>query len=498
MRDTEVTAGDFTRTIGSTANQNRVLGASTEDASARLGKTLLPVLASVQRAFGPLLDAIASFIEKNPVLTRNIVIAAGALAGLTVAMGLLGVAVNILFSPVTAIIAAMGGVAAAVYLVAFRWKELPLLFKAVLLPVKMVVDGFMGLVNTLQNIGRAIGWLHGVITGTVGTAAVQTKATVLDLQATVNQFIDPLAGQSMQVDNFSSSLLGLGDDATDTADKLKKLKEEAAGIFTDASRDEADYKRQVAEAIIEQEQGISDKKRQLRELERSEDSDANERQIEELRTSIATETTALANMRDLRLQFSAEIEEAERRASLTAFERKIEDMQRERISRLEAHLARLQEIELEIAAERGKSNAIASAFNAAQTAMQSAITKTREVAEAEAERMKKAFDRAVSSMSTLSGGKVSTGSVAALLNRRAVGGPVMGSTPYIVGEQGPELFVPNQSGSIMNAGALGRMQPAGVAPIYITISNNSFMGERDMAEKVGDMIIRKLKNNSRL
>ena len=137
----------------------------------------------------------------------------------------------------------------------------------------------------------------------------------------------------------------------------------------------------MAEAIIEQEEGISDKKRQLRELERAEDSDANERQIEELRASIETETAALANMRDIRSQFSAEIEEAERRASLTAFERKIEDMQRERISRLEAHLARLQEIELEIAAERGKSNAIASAFNAAQSTMQNAITKTREVAD---------------------------------------------------------------------------------------------------------------------
>lgn len=32
---------------------------------------------------------------------------------------------------------------------------------------------------------------------------------------------------------------------------------------------------------------------------------------------------------------------------------------------------------------------------------------------------------------------------------RAIGGPVLAGTPYIVGEQGPELFVPSSSGSVM-------------------------------------------------
>jgi hypothetical protein len=33
---------------------------------------------------------------------------------------------------------------------------------------------------------------------------------------------------------------------------------------------------------------------------------------------------------------------------------------------------------------------------------------------------------------------------------RANGGPVASNTPYMVGEQGPELFVPNAGGSIVN------------------------------------------------
>jgi phage-related minor tail protein len=48
---------------------------------------------------------------------------------------------------------------------------------------------------------------------------------------------------------------------------------------------------------------------------------------------------------------------------------------------------------------------------------------------------------------------------------RANGGPVSGGTPYIVGERGPELFVPSRSGTIVPNGAGG-----GVT----VIQNNTF------------------------
>lgn len=38
---------------------------------------------------------------------------------------------------------------------------------------------------------------------------------------------------------------------------------------------------------------------------------------------------------------------------------------------------------------------------------------------------------------------------------RAVGGPVSGGTPYMVGERGPELFVPNSSGQVSPNGRMG-------------------------------------------
>jgi SLT domain-containing protein len=38
---------------------------------------------------------------------------------------------------------------------------------------------------------------------------------------------------------------------------------------------------------------------------------------------------------------------------------------------------------------------------------------------------------------------------------RQLGGPVMGNTPYIVGENGPELFTPSTTGRITRNGDLG-------------------------------------------
>jgi lambda family phage tail tape measure protein len=70
---------------------------------------------------------------------------------------------------------------------------------------------------------------------------------------------------------------------------------------------------------------------------------------------------------------------------------------------------------------------------------------------------------------------------------KAAGGPVMANKPYVVGEQGPELFVPNSAGSIMtnasmnkNAGADSGMG-ATVTNNYIT-NNISAIDSRSVAQ----------------
>ncbi|MEI8360942.1 MAG: hypothetical protein WCG01_02345 [bacterium] len=75
---------------------------------------------------------------------------------------------------------------------------------------------------------------------------------------------------------------------------------------------------------------------------------------------------------------------------------------------------------------------------------------------------------------------------------RAGGGSVFGGQAYLVGEQGPELFVPSGGGNIVPNNRLG-----GSGSIVINMSGNTFL-DRQSAEKIGDMMIKKLKASNLL
>ncbi|MEK9917977.1 MAG: phage tail tape measure C-terminal domain-containing protein [Pelagibacteraceae bacterium] len=63
---------------------------------------------------------------------------------------------------------------------------------------------------------------------------------------------------------------------------------------------------------------------------------------------------------------------------------------------------------------------------------------------------------------------------------KADGGPVMGSTPYIVGERGPELFVPGTSGRIVPNNAMSSVQGGG----QTTIVNQTIQIETGVSQTV--------------
>jgi len=71
---------------------------------------------------------------------------------------------------------------------------------------------------------------------------------------------------------------------------------------------------------------------------------------------------------------------------------------------------------------------------------------------------------------------------------RAVGGPVLGGTPYLVGEMGPELFVPNQGG-----GTIIPNNRMGGSNINITV--NAGMGANGAS--IGQEIVSAIKRYER-
>lgn len=71
----------------------------------------------------------------------------------------------------------------------------------------------------------------------------------------------------------------------------------------------------------------------------------------------------------------------------------------------------------------------------------------------------------------------------AKVSGREHGGPVSGGMPYIVGERGPELFVPNQSGQII---------PNGQG----TTSSAAAGGNQTIVVKIGDEVVARVVANA--
>jgi hypothetical protein len=67
---------------------------------------------------------------------------------------------------------------------------------------------------------------------------------------------------------------------------------------------------------------------------------------------------------------------------------------------------------------------------------------------------------------------------------RADGGPVKGNSPYIVGERGPELFVPRSSGTVVPNHAMG----GATVNVAVDASGSSVEGNADQAGQLGKAI----------
>jgi hypothetical protein len=70
----------------------------------------------------------------------------------------------------------------------------------------------------------------------------------------------------------------------------------------------------------------------------------------------------------------------------------------------------------------------------------------------------------------------------------ANGGPVGMRKPYIVGEKGPELFVPNQSGNIIPNHDLGGMGSSTNIVVNVDASGSSVEGDEEQGRELGRMI----------
>lgn len=78
----------------------------------------------------------------------------------------------------------------------------------------------------------------------------------------------------------------------------------------------------------------------------------------------------------------------------------------------------------------------------------------------------------------------------------AVGGPVIGMKPYLIGEKGPEMFVPKVSGTIVTSSALSRytrVKEKSMDSVASTGSNINVTVNNPVPEAAQDSITRRMK-----
>lgn len=99
---------DFANTSDQLANKKRILDATLTNISSTLGKAFIPMVTSALQAIEPIIIKVGEWIEQNPTLTRNILLAWTAITWLIAVVGTLGLALPAITTWVTALWAAIG------------------------------------------------------------------------------------------------------------------------------------------------------------------------------------------------------------------------------------------------------------------------------------------------------------------------------------------------------------------------------------------------------
>jgi phage-related minor tail protein len=86
------------------------------------------------------------------------------------------------------------------------------------------------------------------------------------------------------------------------------------------------------------------------------------------------------------------------------------------------------------------------------------------------------------------------GSIFSVGGARASGGPVAADVPYLVGEQGPELFVPSSNGSIVPNSTLGASRPQIVLNVQTKDAPSFLKSEPQLAAMMSRALARGQRN----
>jgi len=544
MQETASSAGDFANTSDSLANQQRILAAKFEDAKASLGEQLLPIMQKVLEIVLPLVDAFAAL--PAPVQKVGLLTATAGSAFITASKGLqsLGMsakAANLSLGAVGLVL----GAATAIYGMYNKEKQ-------------KAVERTNDFVNALQaEAGGQEDATNKHIAGVL--ANIDLDGTYSKLGLTINDLAAVIKGESVPAyDEFversaelirqsganSQTLTILREDYGLTQKEVRDLTtviaqqekaygdalveiekqtkaQEALGVETDAMRQATEEataaQEQATQATKEAEQALQDLlnatlaqfNAQLNyesQTWRTKDAldEYTEAQIEATFGNLSAEEATRLVQEASNDAASAALSQAAAAAKLAEDQAKAEGKTLDAAEAARIQIAELEKVAQQLAPNdplRHRLNQYINELNTIPAKKRTDVSIYETTYRTVVERIRQVRESGGSDAG-LSLGAITANPGGQL--RRAGGGPVHAGNAYVVGERGPELFVPTMDGSIVpsrslmeSLGTPGPRLTGGGATVVVNV-NGSVTSERDLVETIRKGLLQAQKSGRQL
>jgi hypothetical protein len=371
---------------------------------------------------------------------------------------------------------------------------------------KDVTDTLKGMVSPVKSLEKAQAELAQQHVKTAKTAVqVGDDITNANKQAanSYDQIKDKVKAFGKETEDTNYKMETTTRDYYEKIDKLaddhlqkvkdinKQIADENSKFTDDQSNNYTDLQKSIGETIVAHEDNKKSLESQLSD-EVAKGKDASTDKISQLQKEIAAENAFLDKHKIDIAQYNLDMTAMRDLAHKDDIEKKILDYQEQKATDEKQHAERLAALQDSLNKENAAyATALAEQKRQTEEALADMVrTYTQKFAEI-AEIVKgvqSLVNQVIASTSTLKVPTLSgpTGATS-LAGKRASGGPVSGGGAYLVGEQGPELFVPGQSGGIVPNGDLG-----GGTTINIHM-NGDFYTTREIAEKFANEIARQIK-----
>lgn len=444
-------------------SQLRLLSNTVFDLKVALGETLAPVLLDIVNKLKPIIENVIAWVKENPKLARNIVIAAGAIAGLVAILGTLGLL--------------LPGIIASV-------KALGVVLTTLTGPIGIVIAALGGLLFFINMIRDGINGLRGQTAQTsVEVQNMSQNMSVLNVEA--EEAARAADKARVNIKDFG----GAGSKAAgEVADKMKEVRKEIENVNkeiqrlnNDALEANAEHnrgmvatKQELAEAFVKQEQRVKDLEDDLRKASSAEE-------IQRIQNELNVERQALDSRRNLEDAFLAEINEARRKARLTDFEREVEDILHRQTLADIAFDKRINQIQAELKIQEQKRDELGKIEKDITSTVQTETSKRVDIVKSAADEVVKQAKRASEAINqsfAIPRGPQSTPLNFTPLPRFAEGGIVTKPTIGLIGENGPEAIVP-LDGSKARGG------------VTINITGNTLLDEQS-GLRIAEMLMNRL------